>query len=453
MENTRTNLWTSLQFLCALGAALAVGVVDFLSGPQIGWSLFYLVPIAYCGWRLGTVGGIAVAIVSTLCWIGSEFYWAPDEYFYFVIWNGLTRLVIYVGTAILLGWLRRAIKDLDARNRQLHQIQVVGQMLLACKSVQEAGTIIEKTMFSVLPGTRGYLCLLPASKNALESVATWGWESGQTFIFDPDDCWAIRRGQPHTVGDGRQDIVCPHIKEAEFSGASVCLPMMAQGNVLGVLYVSELPGSSKRTARERAADNIFLHTFGEHIALAITSLKLRESLQQQATRDPLTGLFNRRYMEEWLGRELLRAQRHHRPMGFIMIDLDHFKRYNTDYGHAAGDDVLRQLGAFLLSEMRGGDIVCRYGGEEFLLLLPEADLAMSMRKAEELVRKVREHQFLHKGEGLGTVTLSAGVAAMPEHGNDVDTLLTAADTALREAKLAGRNRALAWTMKPTQHVK
>ena len=173
------------------------------------------------------------------------------------------------------------------------------------------------------------------------------------------------------------------------------------------------------------------------------TLRLQESeagLRELSVRDPLTGLFNRRYMEETLDRELRRAERKTLPLGIIMIDLDHFKKFNDTHGHPAGDALLRQLGAFLKTHIRGSDIACRYGGEEFILILPEATLEASCERAEQVRLDLKQMAVYYEGWPLEPVTLSLGVAVFPDHGPDRTSILKAADAALYAAKAAGRDR-------------
>jgi diguanylate cyclase (GGDEF)-like protein len=178
----------------------------------------------------------------------------------------------------------------------------------------------------------------------------------------------------------------------------------------------------------------------EHIALALANLKLREKLQNQSIRDSLTGLFNRRYMEESLEREMRRCDRKRQPLSIIMIDVDHFKRFNDTFGHNAGDAVLRELGHFLQRYVRGSDIACRYGGEEFILILPEASLSVTQQRAEQIKEGARQLNVECSGQQLGKITLSLGVACFPTHGLDGEAVIKAADTALYRAKQEGRDR-------------
>ena len=211
--------------------------------------------------------------------------------------------------------------------------------------------------------------------------------------------------------------------------------MMAQGEALGVLYLAGAGELDMPESRRR-----FAQTVAESLALGLANLRLREALRSQALRDPLTGLFNRRFMEEALEREMRRALRRVAPLSVIMMDLDHFKQLNDTLGHDAGDALLRELGLFLQNHVRAADIACRYGGEEITLIMPDAPLAIARQRAEELREGVRRLLIQDRGRTIGPVTVSVGVAAYPEHAASGDTLLRAADLALYAAKDAGRDR-------------
>jgi diguanylate cyclase (GGDEF)-like protein len=180
----------------------------------------------------------------------------------------------------------------------------------------------------------------------------------------------------------------------------------------------------------------------EHFSLALANLKLRETLRNQSIRDPLTGLFNRRYMEETLERELRRAERERRSVAVIMLDIDHFKRFNDEFSHEAGDVVLQELGSLLRSNSRAGDVPCRFGGEEFVLLLPATALADARKRADELRETIGTLHVTYRGQLLGPVRCSMGVAAFPIHGVAGEAILRAADAALYRAKDSGRDQVM-----------
>jgi diguanylate cyclase (GGDEF)-like protein len=183
-----------------------------------------------------------------------------------------------------------------------------------------------------------------------------------------------------------------------------------------------------------------VQSVADHVSLALGNLKLQESLREQSLRDPLTGLFNRRYLEEWLDREVLRAERDRQPIGLMLIDLDHFKQVNDTFGHEAGDLALKDLADYFRRFIRGGDVACRLGGEEFLLVLPEASLAATGLRAEQLRQGIKHLPTTYQGRPVGPLTVSIGVAAFPENGRTTEALLRVADIALYRAKHQGRDQ-------------
>ena len=300
----------------------------------------------------------------------------------------------------------------------------------------------------------GALGVLAASHNLVEVVSVWGDERvGEAALpgtaFGPNDCWALRRGRVHMVepgsavgGERSLGLICQHV-QPPWPRATLCIPLMAQTTILGVLLLQTGQAKANRSKLVSAAGQQLAQAVADQVALALGNLKLRESLRNQSVHDALTGLFNRRYLEECLERELLRAARNQRTVGVILVDVDHFKRLNDTFGHEAGDVVLKELAGLFQRVIRGGDIACRYGGEEFTLILPEASLEVARLRAEQTVEAVRHLHVAHRGRTLGPVTISAGVAAYPEQGTVTDDLLRAADAALYRAKHAGRDQVAA----------
>ena len=176
--------------------------------------------------------------------------------------------------------------------------------------------------------------------------------------------------------------------------------------------------------------------------MALANLQLREELHAQSIRDPLTGLFNRRYLEESLKQQIHFARRKKQPLGMIMLDVDYFKRFNDTYGHDAGDLVLQKIAAYLQNHIRGSDIACRYGGEEMMIILPEASLENTRQRAEQLRSGIKGLNIRHNKQSLGKITVSLGVSAYPEHGSSSQELFEAADSALYQAKAQGRDRVI-----------
>jgi diguanylate cyclase (GGDEF)-like protein len=208
-----------------------------------------------------------------------------------------------------------------------------------------------------------------------------------------------------------------------------------QGEIQGILHVRSQHKENLESAKFQLA-----YTVVEQTGMALSNLNLRAALREQSIRDAVTGLYNRRYMEEALKQHLSRVTRHLHPLGIIMIDIDHFKNFNDVHGHAAGDQILRELGKFLQSHIRGEDTACRYGGEEFILILPDVFLEAARNRAEQLRQAVRELRVEDSGQVYAGITLSMGVALYPLHGRTIENVVRAADAALYRAKQEGRDR-------------
>jgi diguanylate cyclase (GGDEF)-like protein len=339
--------------------------------------------------------------------------------------------------------LSSSLEELHARSSESALTGEMANMLQSCVDLDEAGQVIVRALQRSIPHTSGALFLFSASRNLVEEIAAWGDSPPKENVFPPNDCWALRRGNPYGVLDAQIGMPCVHLGQ-EASVPYVCIPLSAQGDTLGVLHLRThhehahlLEKSSDGTSSRVQQLAV---TLAEQAALALANLKLRDTLKHQSIRDPLTGLFNRRYMEESLERELGRSARKNRSLSIFMLDLDHFKKFNDTFGHEAGDVMLREFAYSMQKRMRGEDIVCRYGGEEFVVILVEAALEVSEKRAEQLLDDVRHLNVLWRGQSIGGITLSIGIAAFPHNGSSVDALLRAADRALYRAKEGGRDR-------------
>lgn len=342
--------------------------------------------------------------------------------------------------------LTRSLAELEQRTMRVALLTEMTDLLQSCRSLDEAYAILEGRLPELFSADAGAVYLQSASRKALEAVSAWGIGIQESErLFAPDDCWAMRRGHRHqATGLGP---FCPHLGGLK-PGWAICIPMTAQGETLGVFTLASAshPETAAGGGEEGKGDSerLFAATVAEHVALALANLKLRESLKSQSIRDPLTGLFNRRYMEETLERELRRAERRQAPVGIVMFDIDYFKRFNDTNGHLAGDAMLRALGEFLQANFRGEDIVCRYGGEEFVLILPEAPIEAIAKRAEALRERVKVLHVPYRGALLGGVSLSLGIAEFPRHGSTAEAVLRAADAALYQAKTGGRDRVVCY---------
>ena len=339
--------------------------------------------------------------------------------------------------------LAQLLKETERRAQESSRLSELGELLLSCQTAEEAYDIVAKVMLQVFPAQSGALCVINSSRILVEAVAVWGSNLSTERAFTPDDCWALRRGRVHTMGDGSTAPRCAHM-QSPVTSYTVCIPMVAQGETVGVLHLQEatvLPGEAAEPSGPLLSDRVRLATtIAEQVSLSLANLRLREALRNQSIRDPLTGLFNRRYLDDSLQREVRRATRKSRPLAIMMLDLDHFKRFNDTFGHDAGDTLLRHLGSFLQSYIRADDLAFRYGGEEFVIILPEATLDAARQRAEKLVKDFKRLDVQYHGQTLGPLTVSVGLAAFPEHGATAEAVLRAADQALYRAKAEGRDR-------------
>lgn len=343
------------------------------------------------------------------------------------------------------GKLTEWVFELEQRNRDTALLKEVSDLIQACVSTEEANVVIAQYAPRLFPDNSGAVYLLERTGKFVETVASWGETEGWEKVFVPERCWSLRRARPHYVDVGESGLRCTHLAQS-FSGWYLCTPLMAHGQPIGMLHVN---GSVNRTAADDGVDaqnaktqytRLLTETVSEQLAMALANLRLREALRAQAIRDPLTGLFNRRYMEESLRLEIRKAERMRSSLGCIMVDIDYFKKYNDTWGHAAGDTLLRELATFLQNQVRTSDIVCRYGGEEFTLILPDASLEIATERAEQIRGQVSQLRIEGHGNGHASVSLSLGVACYPDHGLETEAVLRAADRGLYEAKREGRNQ-------------
>ncbi len=341
---------------------------------------------------------------------------------------------------------RKLARLAEEHEKNAHQFSLLGEMgnmLQAAVSKEELYDVVATYASRLFPDGRGALYMQSPSRDDLESVVTWGGfvAQGVERVFKPDQCWGLRRGRIHSLGRGSDGMRCQHVMQPQECD-TLCAPVLGQGEILGLLHLRcadpehhAAEGDPRRLEeRERVA-----RSAAEYLGLAIANMRLREALRQQSIRDPLTNLYNRRYLEETLTREVLRAGRQKASISVMMIDVDRFKQFNDNHGHEAGDAMLRALATFLSKSARGGDVACRYGGEEFVLVLTDTAIESAVGRAEELRDGAKRVRARFAGQEIGALAISIGLAAYPVNALTRDALLAAADTALYEAKEAGRD--------------
>jgi len=349
-----------------------------------------------------------------------------------------------------------ALQAEQTLQRATQLLSELDEWLQCCQSLEELYKVVSTFMGKLLPETSGELYIYSNSRDVLDGSCQWNSEHLLNHI-QPDSCWALRRGRPYQYGVAGVGFACGHVEaqpEGNRDGLKyLCLPIVAHGDTVGLLHVkfgeAIGTGANTETMPRRTAD---IHQFAaqcaEHISLAIANVKLRDELRDQSIRDWLTGLYNRRYFMEKFRNELRNVEKGEGHIGLISFDADKFKSFNDNHGHDAGDIVLREIGEVVQSTFKGHAVACRFGGEEFNVLMPSCSMEETLQAAEKLRTNVENLIIRYGSYELPRVTVSAGVAAFPEHGRVAQDLLKAADTALYMAKDQGRNRVCISPLRP-----
>lgn len=331
--------------------------------------------------------------------------------------------------------LSTSLAELQAHAKEMVVLNRMTDLIQTCISQEEACRVVEEAAGELFGGLGGSLAVKNSREGFLETVAHWGQGCDSEPVFSFDDCWAMRRGHPHHVEAGRTSVRCTHIVGDDTVGY-LCLPLIVVGETIGLVTMAK--PTLVNEDRMRNWQQLAV-AFGESIKMSISNLRLRKALKEQAVHDPLTGLFNRRYLDDTLPRELYRAMRTERPLSVVLIDIDHFKRFNDTYGHKAGDLVLQAVARSMESGLRKSDLACRYGGEEFVLVFPEMDGKTACQRVDMMRDQVFRLRVDDGDKTLPPITLSAGIASTRKDYVEQEVLLRAADSALYTAKQSGRN--------------
>ncbi|MGI9512118.1 MAG: diguanylate cyclase [Anderseniella sp.] len=337
---------------------------------------------------------------------------------------------------------RAALVTTRARQQESRLLSELDEWLQSCKSLDELYLVVRKFMANALPGSTGELYIYSNSRDVLDGTCQWSSPDLHDHIA-PDSCWALRRGRAYIHDPDRLSFTCQHVAELDGPEADVpyiCVPIIAHGDTVGLMHVRLATDAGASEDLDVAASaRTFAVQCGERISLAIANVKLRDELYDQSTRDPLTGLYNRRFFLDAMRRLIAQSDRTDLPFGAVYLDVDRFKNFNDTHGHDAGDVVLSRVGEALRDACVGGEMACRFGGEEFALLVPGADLATTERVAEQIRVCVADTDIRYGNTVLPHITISAGVAAFPGSGRNPRDIVKAADSALYVAKDAGRN--------------
>lgn len=324
---------------------------------------------------------------------------------------------------------RKLIAELEERSTEASLQNSFSQSLQLCTNLEDAYEVIGGFIESLFPGVPGAVAFVNNSRNLVSVTRKWGGESSLTGTFVPESCCAFRLSHAYSYPQESFTLTCRHFV-AQNPDVYFCMPLVAQGETIGLVYLQTNASLHLRIGT--------LPLLADQAAMAIANLRLRDQLRNQSLKDPLTGLFNRRYLDSVLTREVDRALRQKKCLGALMVDVDHFKSINDRFGHEVGDQVIKRIGEALQNFFRDSDVVCRFGGEEFAVLLTDTNMEGAVARADSFRAEVAQMTWLilpgHR------VTISMGLALCPDHGQSPDQLMRAADKALYEAKGSGRNR-------------
>ena len=374
-----------------------------------------------------TVIGLSLAAFSMLMVAGL---------FGVLIRDALFRHKVQEQTAAANEQLAQTISVLESRAAEMHLLGAVRDQLQICVAAQDACNTSVHFVSQLLPGSSGALCMIDNSRQMIELKSAWGSGAPTLEAFPVDACCAMRSGQIRWRSPGASVLHCEH-----FLGPAperyLCLPLVAHGDTLGMLYVECRDAEAVALVEHHIVP---LRALLQLTSMTVAGLNLRKRLENQSIRDSLTGLFNRHFMELSLEREIRRTSRRNTGLAVFMIDTDHFKQFNDTFGHPAGDKVLAAIAERFHSSVRGEDVVCRYGGEEFVVILPDINPDKAVERAEYIRETISGLRVLDNGQTLGRVTVSIGIAMYPQDGRSIEELLHASDRRLYTAKNRGRNQ-------------
>ncbi len=321
-------------------------------------------------------------------------------------------------------------EDLKKYTEQIEFFSQLETILATCNTEEEVCSVGVQFLGKLLPNTSGGIYLFSPARDKLKALKTWGKTIKLPSTFHLDHCHAIIHKHIHL---GKENHFCRHFpKNISFH---MCIPLSLPEKLYGIVTIARLHNSDIPTYHQS-----MLVRIANIITSSINRLELKEALESQAMRDFLTGLYNKRYLNDYLKMEMSRAKRKKTKLAILMMDIDHFKNFNDQYGHETGDDILQEVGSFLKKHTRDYDAACRYGGEEFVIIMPGASVQTASQRAEILRQGVKTLSIVINNEIISGINLSFGVAVYPDHGTTMENLLEAADQALYQAKKQGRDQ-------------
>ncbi|MEH1785835.1 MAG: diguanylate cyclase [Nostoc sp.] len=322
--------------------------------------------------------------------------------------------------------------ELEAKKRELIYLSDMTDMLYSCESEDEVYQVFALTCSKLFPNMSGSIYIIANSKNYVQMNSFWGGERSSKEIFSLSDCWALRRGKLNLLSPRNSGLTCSHLIQP-VSDTHLCVPLFGQGEVVGILHIDTLEEISPE---DQQITEIIARTLG----IALNNLSIKQRLTHDSLRDGMTQLFNQSYMQSITEQRLAEAERSGQPLSIIFLDIDNFKSYNSRYGHLTANIVIQGLAKLLLKSIRSFDIACRWGGEEFVIVMPNMTLETLRKRVEQLRLDVEQMQLRDGDQILEGITASFGIA-VSEPGITVKDFLNRANQAMLEAKRTGKNRA------------
>lgn len=365
--------------------------------------------------------------------------------------------------AKIISQLKQDCQNYIKKDKELNEttsmINEMGELLQACITSNDTLTVVSEYIQRLFPQYCGAIYLSGDTSGLMTNVLNWGnWEP-EVKTFETEQCWGLRRGQTHVVINSLNQFRCEHLYiDQPTTGESanpgedssdknfpyICVPLKAQRENIGLFHIQlrHATYSGKQTITKSEVDEVkqLAMTIADRIAQTILNMKLKEKLNKFATHDPITGLFNREYMQKVIERELERAVRHKRSVGLVITDIDNFNQFNILNGPGAGDYLLKEIGNFLANNIRSGDIVGRFGDDKFIILMYETSLEDAVKRADQLRIMVKELQPVYQERSIPAPAISLGVACYPLHGTSTEFIVKTAKEALKKAKEEGRDR-------------
>jgi diguanylate cyclase (GGDEF)-like protein len=409
--------------------AAGVFLLDQMTPTGVAIPLLYAAVVPIALWSRHDWDLFVVAITCTvLTGLGSAFS-SPDTAMRVALANRAIGVVAIWAVTILALQRRRSEKVGELLTH-------LDELLQGCLTTEEACAVIGRVGPQLFPAEDGSLWTIRQSQKLVEPLVQWPAANAGVREFATTACYALRSGRTYFVDDMQVGPLCNHLA-TPLPTSYICIPLITWGGTTGLLHLRHPPRTHSAQIDRKLATSA-----AGRITVALANLTLRAELHTLSVRDLVTGLFNRRYMEESLEREVHRATRNQRQVGIIVLDLDGLQHLNENFGRDAGDAWLREAGHTLQQGVRGSDIVSRSGAEAFTIIMPDTTSAATLQRAEQLRTALKELWAQHQGAAAGPFNCSLGLSLFPDHGSTGEAVLRASEAASKRAKSGGGDRVL-----------